>query len=76
MQQTMFPHAGGFDVFPSATGFVLVDTDGFNRWDMDGYLFTNEAAAVEYAWRCYDFKTGQRSYIPEPRDCIVTRSPW
>lgn len=58
-QRSLINSAWGFDIVPSPHGFVLVDLDTFNNWGVMDRAIATEDEAVDYAYRCYQFKIGR-----------------
>jgi hypothetical protein len=49
-------------------GYRLVDADTFNNWGTitqngTGFPFRTKDEADDFAWRCHEFKTGQRMTV-------------
>lgn len=67
----LFPRAGTFDIIPNQGGFSVVDTCTFNRWSCGwDYIFPAQSAAIDWAWKCHEFKTGRRSTLERPREAV------
>ncbi len=66
------PTSHGFEIYPARGGCMLRDTDTFNPWNV-GHVFKTEEFAEDFAWGCFEFKSGHRSYWswPKPETLIL-----
>lgn len=53
----------GFGFIPTSHGWKVMDQDSFNNWGTIQRLFSTLDEAVDYAFRCSEFKKGRRSTV-------------
>jgi hypothetical protein len=65
-------HAAGFDIIGMPGAYQLRDTCPSNNWGTLPQHFRTLDGAVRDAWRCHDFKRGERHPIAPIEDLAAT----